>query len=365
VSGPEGALAGLARITGFAEPALGLVLLALAALALLRALRTRPRTLAWPAALEARAAGARPRDPLRVVALGLRAGALVALVAALAGPLGPPPSARPHEEGLDLLLVLDTSGSMRALDTEAAGSPRTRLELAREVVARFALHRVAQGDRVGLVVFGDSAFTHCPLTSDGRLLRSALDRIEAGMAGEATALGDALTLAVKRLRSSSEARSAGGVTTAGVPELASPPSAGRIAVLLTDGRSNAGAVPPEVAALLAAQLGVRVHTVGIGGQGEVAMATRSGGRALGTQRHDLDDETLARIAEISGGRFFRARSSGDLGPVYAAIDRLERVSRDAPAPRLGAPEPEPALALAGLLLALEIAATRVLARRVP
>lgn len=376
MSGPEGALAGLARITGFAEPALGLALLALAALALLHALRTRPRTLAWPAALEARAAGARPRDPLRAVALGLRAGALVALVAALAGPLGPPPSARPREEGLDLLLVLDTSGSMRALDAEAAGIPRTRLELAREVVARFALHRVAQGDRVGLVVFGDSAFTHCPLTSDGRLLRSALDRIEAGMAGEATAMGDALTLAVKRLRTASESRSAGAaraksrqganeVTTAGVPELATPPSAGRIAVLLTDGRSNAGAVPPEVAALLAAQLGVRVHTVGIGGEGEVAMATKSGGRALGTQRHDLDDETLARIAETSGGRFFRARSSQDLGPVYAAIDRLERVSREAPAPRLGAPEPEPALALAGLLLALEIAATRVLGRRVP
>jgi Ca-activated chloride channel family protein len=339
------ALAGLARITGFAAPALGLCLVALAALGLWRALRTRPRTLAWPAAAEVRAARASRRDPLRALALALRGGALLALAAALAGPLGPPPSARPREEGLDLLLVLDGSGSMRALDAEVAGSPRTRLELAREVVARFALHRVAQGDRVGLVVFGDAAFTLCPLTSDGRLLRAALERVDAGMAGEATALGDALTLALKRLGAG--------------------PRAGQLVVLLTDGRSNAGAVPPDVAARLAAELGVRVHTVGIGGEGEVAMATRSGGRALGTERHDLDRETLAEIASRSGGRFFAARDSGDLGVVYEEIDRIERVAREARTPPPSTAEPEPALAAAGLLLALEIVAARVLGRRIP
>jgi Ca-activated chloride channel family protein len=348
------ALAGLLRISGFAAPALGVMLVALAALALLRALRTRPPTLAWPAALEVRATGARRRDPLRALALALRAGALACLAAALAGPLGPPPSARPSEEGLDLLLVLDTSGSMRALDAEVAGSPRTRLELAREVVARFALHRVAQGDRVGLVVFGDEAFTLCPLTSDGRLLRAALERVEAGMAGEATALGDALTLALKRL----------GAT----PEAATDERgkrAGLLAVLLTDGRSNAGTVPPEVAAGLAAELGVRVHTVGIGGEGEVAMATRAGGRSLRTERHDLDHATLAAIASRSGGRHFAARSSGDLAAVYEAIDRLERVEKPGRLPPAGRPEPEPALAAAGGLLLVEILLARVVWRRIP
>jgi Ca-activated chloride channel family protein len=348
-------LAGLAQITGFAAPALGLLLLALVVLALLRAFRTRPPTLAWPAALEVRATGARRRDPVRALGLGLRGGALVLLAAALAGPLGPPPSARPHEEGLDLLLVLDSSGSMRALDAEVEGLPRTRLELAREVVARFALHRVAQGDRVGLVVFGDSAFTLCPLTSDGRLLRSALERVEAGMAGEATALGDALTLALKRL----------GATPGAAADPLLPRRAGLLAVLLTDGRSNAGAVPPEIAAGLAAELGVRVHTVGIGGEGEVAMATRAGGRSLGTERHDLDRETLVAIASRSGGRFFAAQSSGDLAAVYQAIDRLERVERPARTPPVGIPEPEPALAAAGALLALEILLARVFVRRIP
>jgi Ca-activated chloride channel family protein len=165
------------------------------------------------------------------------------------------------------------------------------------------------------------------------------------MAGEATALGDALTLALKRLGAG--------------------PRAGRLVVLLTDGRSNAGAVPPDLAARLAVELGVRVHTVGIGGEGEVAMATRSGGRALATERHDLDRETLAEIARRSGGRFFAARGSGDLGVVYEAIDRLERVEREARTPAPSAAEPGPALAAAGLLLALEILAARVLGRRIP
>lgn len=345
-------LAGLGELGGFLSPALGAALAALALAACVFALRSPPRTLAWPAARELRAAGARSRDPLRLLALALRAAALVLLAGALAGPLGPAPAVRSREQGIDLLLVLDTSDSMRALDAEAVAGPRTRLELAREVVARFALHRVASGDRVGLVVFGTTAFTHCPLTSDGRLLRAALERTEPGMAGEATALGDALALALKRLH---------GVAPIG-REARSP---GRLVVLLTDGRSNADHVPPAVAAALAAQLGIRVHTVGIGGEGEVAMATRGGGRSLETSRQDLDADTLSQIAAASGGRFFRARSSADLGAVYEAIDRIERPEREAPAERIGEPAPEPLLAAAGLALALELLAARVVGRRIP
>jgi len=343
-------LAGLGELTGFLSPALGAALAALALAACAWALRSRPRTLAWPAARELRATGARPRDPLRALALALRAAVLVLLAFALAGPLGPAPSVRSREEGIDLLLVLDTSDSMRALDAELGAAPRTRLELAREVVARFALHRVASGDRVGLVVFGTTAFTHCPLTSDGRLLRAALERTAPGMAGEATALGDALALAVKRLHG------------AAAPDAPAP---GRLVVLLTDGRSNADHVPPAVAAALAAQLGIRVHTVGIGGEGEVAMATRGGGRSLETTRQDLDADTLSQIAAASGGRFFRARSSADLAAVYEAIDRSERPEREAPVEHIGEPAPEPLLAAAGLLLALELLAARVLGRRIP
>jgi Ca-activated chloride channel family protein len=352
-------LAALSQLSGFAAPVLGCVLAALALWVAWRALRTSPTALAWPASSEAAAAGARRQDPVRWAALGLRVAALLALAAALAGPLGPPPSSHPTEEGLDLVLVLDGSGSMRALDAVVDGIPRTRLELAREVVARFARHRVAQGDRVGLVVFGEHAFTLCPLTQDGRLLEAALGRVEAGMAGEATALGDALALGVERLVTTRGAETADAATMAGARR------AGEVVVLLTDGRSNAGSVPPDVASQLATQLGVRVHTVGIGGEGEVAMATKRGGRALETERHDIDRVTLTAVASRSGGRFFAARSSADLPVVYQAIDQLERVRREAPEPAGTVPEPEPVLALAGVMLGLEILLARVFARRLP
>ena len=295
-------------------------------------------------------------EPAWLLSLALRGAALLLVATTLAGPVGLVPENPAGGEGIDLLIALDASGSMRALDAHLDDNRATRLALAKRVVADFVKQR--GGDRIGLVVFGEHAFTLCPLTRDGRLLAAALGRVEAGMAGEATALGDALALGVERLVA---------------PEGGDSPAApgtdtrrlGQVVVLLTDGRSNAGTVPPEVASQLAAQLGVRVHTVGIGGEGEVAMATKGGGRALGTERHDLDRPTLTAIASRSGGEFFAARSSADLAVVYEAIDRLERVRREAPTPIGHTPEPEPVLAVAGLLLALEILLSRVFARRLP
>jgi Ca-activated chloride channel family protein len=349
-----GALQSLAgwQVVGFAEPGwLWLAPLWLAWLAFCGLRRARP-ALGWPALPEARAAGARFFDPVALATGLLRAAAGLLLVGALAGPMGSEQEVRLRHDGLDLVLAIDASGSMRALDTEQENRPETRLALAKEVVARFARHRVAEGDRVALVVFGERAFTQCPLTTDGALLASALDQVHAGMAGEATALGDALALSVKR---------AGGEPGA----FSGTPSAGRLVVLLTDGRSNAGKVPPEIAMGLATRHRVRVHTVGIGSEGQVAMSDGRGGRRLELERHDLDPEQLRRIATSAGGRFFEARSSGDLESVYREIDRLERVEREAPPRLLGAPVPEPFLATAGGLIALQILLARIVARRVP
>ena len=292
----------------------------------------------------------------------LRLAALAFLALALAGPVavfrGPPEAG----QGLDLVLVVDTSGSMRALDAELGGAWRTRLDLAREVVSRFARTRAAEGDRVGLVVFGENAFTQCPLTTDGALLGASVDRIEAGMAGEATALGDALALAVRRVVAAGslpDGARATPISEAGVP------GAGRVVVLLTDGRSNAGDVPTDVAAGLARTLGVRVHAVGIGTEGAVPMAAPPGSAHAGLrfERHDLDEETLASIARSTGGRFFHARRAQDLDAVYTEIDALERVTRRPP-PRLRRDaRPEHALAIAGGVLALEMIVSRVLRRR--
>jgi Ca-activated chloride channel family protein len=321
-----------------------------AAVAMCAALR-RERGVPWPAFDEAQAVGLQRFDLQRGAALLLRGTVLLSLLAVFAAPSGVHRAPPRPGEGLDLVLVVDASGSMRALDTRVDGEWRTRLDLAREVVARFARQRAAAGDRVGLVVFGDTAFTQSPLTSDGRLLTAALERVTAGMAGEATALGDALALAVRRVQ--------GADTTSGE---------GRVIVLLTDGRHNSGQLTATTAAQLAMTSGVRVHTVGIGSTGEaVAMAPAAGTArdGLDFERVDVDRATLEAIAATTGGRSYAARDSRDLASIYAEIDSLERSVRQRP-PRLRhTPRPEPLLAIAGALLCLEILLARALFRRAP
>jgi Ca-activated chloride channel family protein len=340
-------------IDGFERPVwlvAGALLLALGAG---RALRQQPDAVPWPAWSEIDTAGAR-RDRSGWLSGLARALAIALLAVALAEPVREHRAPPPPGEGLDLVLVLDASDSMRALDTQVEGEWRTRFELARSVVARFARERAADGDRIGLVVFGETAFTLSPLSSDGALLEAALTRAEAGMAGGATALGDALALSVKRVAPEEDARPS------------DAPAAGRLVVLLTDGRSNAGAVPPAVAAALASARGVRVHTVGIGSTGDVAMDTPgAAGRGTRFERHDLDGTTLAAIADATGGRYFEAGSSAALLAVYAEIDALERVTRRAPPRVRRTPHPEPWLAGAGGLVALELLWARGFARRIP
>jgi Ca-activated chloride channel family protein len=339
-----------------AHPAWLLLLLPAVVVALAVAIRSRPSALDWPGLPEACAAGARRFDAVRGLSRALRAAALLALAGVLAGPVGVHRAPPEPGYGLDLVLVVDASGSMRAIDTHVAGERRSRLDLARQVVARFAEERAAEGDRVALVVFGETAFTPCPLTSDGNLLAASLRRVHAGVGGEATALGDALALAVKRAVAGR--RSAAGEA----------PLAGRAVVLLTDGRNNAGSISPEIATALARAEGVRVHTVAIGGaDGEVPMAvTEPGaGRGLHFERHDLDDAALERIAAATGGRSFPARSSNQLEAVYRDIDALERVVRHLPPRVRHSDRPEPLLALAGAFLITEIAMARVLRRRIP
>jgi len=331
-------------------------LLPLVLLALVMTSRARPAAFAWPALAEARTAGARRFDRLRWIAVLFRGLALVALAIVVADPVRLHRAPPEPGFGLDLVLVVDASGSMQSVDTRILGERRSRLDLARQVIARFAQSRAAEGDRVALVVFGETAFTACPLTSDGALLAAALGGVEAGVAGDATAIGDALTLAVKRV--------AVGDSGSSVAE----PVAGRVIVVLTDGRNNAGAVPVEIATQLARAEGVRVHAVGIGTSGREVPVLSVGPDAsdrIEFERNDVDEISLKQIARGTGGRYFPVRRSEQLAAIYDDIDALERVARRMPARIRHAPNPEPFLAFAGFCLLVEIGSARVARRRIP
>ncbi|MFQ5351436.1 MAG: VWA domain-containing protein, partial [Thermoanaerobaculia bacterium] len=184
----------------------------------------------------------------------------------------------------------------------AVNRRRNRLEVARAVVDRFVQKR--QNDQIGMVVFGNEAFTQCPLTLDHGVVVAFLERLEIGMAGDGTAIGSALGTAVKRLRDS-EAES-------------------KVIILLTDGRNNAGPLSPRKAAEIAQTFDTRVYTVGVGTRGKAPFIVDSlFGKRVIYEDVEIDEEMLREIAGRTGGSYFRAEDSAALAEIYDEIDRLE------------------------------------------
>lgn len=223
----------------------------------------------------------------------------VALVLALMGPQWLERHTQVVSAGYDLMLAVDASRSMEALDFTVEGRRVNRMAVVKGVVGRFVEQR--GGDRIGLVVFGDSAHLQAPLTVDGRAVRSMLENVVPRMAGDATAIGDAVGLAVKKLRER--------------------PPGSRVLILVTDGESTAGSLPPREAARLAAQYGIRVYTIGVGTKGEVPFM--EDGRLIMADMQ-IDEGLLREIAAVTGGAYFRATDTAALEQIYARIDRLEK-----------------------------------------
>ncbi len=205
--------------------------------------------------------------------------------------------------GRDLLLAVDISGSMQTEDMVLSNRRATRLEVVKTVAGEFIQRR--KGDRLGLILFGDQAYVQTPLTFDVNTVGILLDEAAIGLAGKQTAIGDAIGLAVKRLRDQTEGN--------------------RVLILLTDGANSAGSIEPLKAADLAAAEGVRIYTIGVGAD-EMTM------RGLfGTQRvpnTELDEQSLKTIAEKTGGRFFRALDTAGLETIYTLLDTLEPAGDD-------------------------------------
>jgi Ca-activated chloride channel family protein len=243
---------------------------------------------------------------LRRVVRALRLVTVALLLIAMARPQTGRQLTTVSSEGIDIVLVLDTSGSMQALDLDAdrpIQRRRNRLEVVKDVVHEFVEGR--PNDMVGLVVFGEEAFTQCPLTLDHPVLIDLLDDIEVGIAGDRTAIGSGLGTAVKRLQQT-KAKS-------------------KVVVLLTDGRSNAGTLAPATAAELAKSQKVKVYAIGAGTRGRAPFLIDSmfGSRVV-YQDVEIDEHTLRSIAESTGGSYFRAEDREALRHLYSEIDRLER-----------------------------------------
>lgn len=254
---------------------------------------------------------------------------LLCLAAARPQQLGPPIA--PPQVGRDLMLAVDLSGSMGEEDMELGGRVVDRLTAAKAVLADFLDRRA--GDRIGLLVFGQKAYALTPLTLDRDSVRDQLADSVVGLAGRETALGDAVGLAVKRLRSQ--------------------PAEQRVLILLTDGVNTAGVLTPDKAAELAAAGGVRVHTIAFGGEG-AGLSVFGLRLPLPAGGDEVDEAGLRRIATATGGRFFRARDTGSLAGIYAEIDRLEPIRRPGQAlrPRIERYPLPLGLALACALLVL-------------
>lgn len=213
-------------------------------------------------------------------------------------PVGIPTSGR------DLLLVVDISRSMDTPDMQLNGEQVQRIDVVKNVVGEFVKQR--SGDRVGLVLFGSQAYLQTPLTFDRNTLAQQLDEAQLGFAGDRTAIGDGIALSAKRLQDRDQKS--------------------RVMILLTDGANTAGELSPLQGADIAASMGIKIYTIGMGAD---AMERRT---FFGTQQFnpsaDLDEDTLATIAKQTGGQYFRARSTEELKKIYSILDQLEPVAGD-------------------------------------
>ncbi|MBA3815302.1 MAG: VWA domain-containing protein [Parachlamydiaceae bacterium] len=221
------------------------------------------------------------------------------LLASAARPQFNGPPVEIPQSGRDLMLAVDLSGSMQFQDFEIKGKYTDRLTALKLIAGDFIDRR--KGDRIGLILFGSNAYLQTPLTFDTVTVKQFLMEAEVGLAGKETAIGDAIGLAVKQLRDT--------------------PQASRVLILLTDGNNNAGELTPEKAAEIASRSNLKIHTVAIGAKSMVVQTVF--GPQMMNPSADIDEKALKAVAEITGGKYFRAYNTQELVHIYQEIDQLE------------------------------------------
>jgi len=274
-------------------------------------------------------------DYLRYVALAL-------LIIALARPQAGKNIEEITNSGIDIMIILDTSSSMKALDFQ----PKNRFEAARDVAKDFVQSR--PHDRIGIVVFGGMAYTQCPLTIDHEALLNFLDQSQVDMTEvDGTAIGSAIATATNRIKNT--------------------PGKSKIMILLTDGRNNRGEIDPMTAAQAAAALDIKIYTIGAGAPGGAMypVDTPFGRQLVRLPDNDLDEDMLAKIAEVTNGRYFRATDTRSLQDIFHQIDSLEKTDIKALKHTSYTEKFHIYLWLAAILLALELALRYTWLRTLP
>lgn len=225
------------------------------------------------------------------------------MIIALARPQAGERKINVETQGINIVLALDLSGSMEALDFKRDGKIVTRLDAVKGVVSDFIMKR--EGDRMGLVVFGTHAFTQVPLTRDYNTIAFMLDHLKIGAAGPNTAIGDAMGISLKRLEDI--------------------PAKSNIIILLTDGKSNAGELSWQETAKIAAQRKIKIYTIGVGAKGKAPFLVDGlFGKQYVYRRVDMDWDALDSIARQTGGAFFKAKDTDSLASIYKMIDSMEK-----------------------------------------
>jgi Ca-activated chloride channel family protein len=236
----------------------------------------------------------------------LRLLALACFIIALARPQFGHGSVEIQASGIDIVLAVDISGSMEALDFKVDDTPTSRIEVVKSVVSKFIDDR--ESDRIGLIAFAGRPYLVSPLTLDHSWLQENLQRVKLGLVEDGTAIGSAIAASVNRLRDQH--------------------SKSKIVVLLTDGVNNSGKIAPETAADAAKALGIKIYTIGAGTKGEAPMPVRDqfGRQHIVRVKVDVDEDGLKKVADATGGKFYRATDTDSLKNIYAEINRLEKTT---------------------------------------
>lgn len=291
----------------FAQPHFLWLLLLIPLIAWLKGKKGQTAAVSFPSTSTAKAVGAKPKSKIGSLLISLALLALSLLILALARPQFGKGHTEVETSGIDIILAIDVSSSMEALDFELDGERVNRLAAVKDTVAKFIKER--PNDRIGLTAFAGRPYLVSPLTHDHDWLLQRLKSIDIGQVEDGTAIGSAIASSSNHL-SASDAKS-------------------HITILLTDGNNNAGKVSPMTAAEAAETLGIKVYTIGAGTRGEAPIPVEDafGRRSFQMAKVDIDEKTLTEIANLTGGLYFRATNTSSLADIYQEIDQLETTTR--------------------------------------